>query len=89
MLRAYRRTKKYQFYIRWFHPTGAPTHDLPPLKTSTLTITPPMRWFWLMLPRKYTLSQYESSPPLTACNILIIVIDSSFAKQVEEQGIYV
>jgi hypothetical protein len=41
-----------------------------------------------MLPREYTLSQYDSSPPLTACKILVIVIDSSFVEQVEEQGIY-
>ena len=37
-----------------------------------------------MLSREYTLSQYDSSPPLTACNILVIVIDSSFIEQVEE-----
>jgi hypothetical protein len=37
-----------------------------------------------MLPREYTLSQYDSSPPLTACTILVIVIDSSFVEQVEE-----
>jgi hypothetical protein len=36
----------------------------------------------------YTLSQYDSSPPLTACKILVIVIDSSFVEQVEEPGIY-
>ena len=30
------------------------------LEASTLTITPPMRSFWLMLPREYTLSQYDS-----------------------------
>jgi hypothetical protein len=41
-----------------------------------------------MQPREYTLSQYDSSPPLTACTILVIVIDSSFAEQVEEPGIY-
>ena len=41
-----------------------------------------------MLPREYTLSQYDSSPPLTACTILVIVIDSSFVEQVEEPGIY-
>ena len=41
-----------------------------------------------MLPREYTVSQYDSSPPLTACNILVIVIDSSFVEQVEEPGIY-
>ena len=56
--------------------------------TRLLTITPPMRCFWLMLPREYTLSQYDSSPPLTACTILVILIDSSFVEQVEEQGIY-
>jgi hypothetical protein len=38
----------------------------------------------LMLPREYTLSQYDSSPPLTACTILVILIDSSFVEQVEE-----
>jgi hypothetical protein len=37
-----------------------------------------------MLPREYTLSQYDSSPPLTACTILVILIDSSFVEQVEE-----
>ena len=41
-----------------------------------------------MLPRAYTLSQYDSSPPLTARKILIIVIGSSFVEQVEEPGIY-
>jgi hypothetical protein len=41
-----------------------------------------------MLPREYTLSQYDCSPPLTACKILVIVIDSSFFEQVEEPGIY-
>ena len=38
-----------------------------------------------MLPREYTLSQYDSSPPLTACKILVIVIDSSFVEQVENR----
>ena len=37
-----------------------------------------------MLPRDYTLSQYDSSPPFTACKILVILIDSSFVEQVEE-----
>jgi hypothetical protein len=37
-----------------------------------------------MLPREYTLSQYDSSPPLTACTILVMLIDSSFVEQVEE-----
>jgi hypothetical protein len=37
-----------------------------------------------MLPREYTLSQYDSSPLLTACKILVILIDSSFVEQVEE-----
>jgi hypothetical protein len=37
-----------------------------------------------MLIREYTLSQYDSSPPLTACTILVILIDSSFVEQVEE-----
>ena len=37
-----------------------------------------------MLTREYTLSQYDSSPPLTACTILVILIDSSFVEQVEE-----
>jgi hypothetical protein len=41
------------------------------LEASTQTITPPIRCFWLMLPREYTLSQYDSSPPLTACTILV------------------
>jgi hypothetical protein len=41
-----------------------------------------------MLPREYTLSQYDSSPPLTACKILIIGRDSSVVEQVEEPGIY-
>jgi hypothetical protein len=36
----------------------------------------------LMLPREYSLSHYDSSPPLTACKILVIVIDSSFVEQV-------
>ena len=54
------------------------------LEVSTLTITPPMQCFRLMLPREYTLSQYDSSPPLTACTILVILIDSSFVEQVEE-----
>jgi hypothetical protein len=27
---------------------------------------------------EYTLSQYDSSPPLTACTILVILIGSSF-----------
>jgi hypothetical protein len=35
-------------------------------------------------PREYTLSQYDSSPPLTACKIAVILIDSSFVEQVEE-----
>jgi hypothetical protein len=43
-----------------------------------------MQCFRLMLPREYTLSQYDSSPPLTACTILVILIDSSFVEQVEE-----
>ena len=30
------------------------------------------------------MSQYDSSPPLTACKILVILIDSSFIEQVEE-----
>ena len=47
-----------------------------------------MRCFWLMLTREYTLSQYDSSPPLTACKILVTVINSSFVEQVEEPGIY-
>jgi hypothetical protein len=58
------------------------------LEASTLTITPPIWCFWLMLPREYTLSQYDSSSPLTACQMLVIVIDSSFVEQVEEPGIY-
>jgi hypothetical protein len=37
-----------------------------------------------MLPREYTLSQYDSSPPLTACKIVVIPIDSSFVEQVDE-----
>jgi hypothetical protein len=37
-----------------------------------------------MLPREYTLSQYDSSPPLTACTIVVIPIDSSFVEKVEE-----
>jgi hypothetical protein len=37
-----------------------------------------------MLPREYTLSQYDSSPPLTACKIVVILINSSFVEQVEE-----
>ena len=37
-----------------------------------------------MLPREYTLSQYDSSPPLTACTIVVIHIDSSSVEQVEE-----
>jgi hypothetical protein len=37
-----------------------------------------------MLPHEYTLSQYDSSPHLTACIILVILIDSSFVEQVEE-----
>jgi hypothetical protein len=37
-----------------------------------------------MLPREYTLSQYDSSPPLTACKIVKLLIDSSFVEQVEE-----
>ena len=37
-----------------------------------------------MLPREYTLSQYDSSPPLNACKIFVVVIDSSFVEQVEE-----
>jgi hypothetical protein len=41
-----------------------------------------------MLPREYTLSQYDRSPPLTACKMLVIVVDSSFVEQVEEPGIY-
>jgi hypothetical protein len=38
-----------------------------------------------MLPREYTLLQCDCSPPLTACKILAIVIDSSFFEQVEER----
>jgi hypothetical protein len=41
-----------------------------------------------MSPREYILSQYDSSPSLTACKIVVIVIDSSFVEQVEEPGIY-
>jgi hypothetical protein len=52
------------------------------LEASTLTITPAMRCFWLILQREYTLSQYDSSPPLTACKILVILIDSSFVEQI-------
>jgi hypothetical protein len=37
-----------------------------------------------MLPREYTLSQYDSTPLLTACTILVILIDCSFVEQVEE-----
>jgi hypothetical protein len=37
-----------------------------------------------MLPREYTSSQYDSSPHLTACKILVILIDSSLVEQVEE-----
>ena len=37
-----------------------------------------------MLPREYTSSKYDSSPHLTACKILVILIDSSFVEQVEE-----
>jgi hypothetical protein len=37
-----------------------------------------------MLPREHTLSQYDGSPHLTACKMLVIVIDSSFVEQVEE-----
>ena len=37
-----------------------------------------------MLPREYMLSQYDSSPPLTAYKIVVILIDSSFVEQVEE-----
>jgi hypothetical protein len=33
-------------------------------------------------------STMKISPPLTACTILVIVIDSSFVEQVEEPGIY-
>jgi hypothetical protein len=33
---------------------------------------------------EYTLSQYDSSPPLTACTIVVIPIDSSFVEQVDE-----
>jgi hypothetical protein len=42
----------------------------------------------LMLTREYTLSQYDSRPSLNACTILVVVIDSSFVEQVEEQGIH-
>jgi hypothetical protein len=84
MLRAYRKSNKYQFYSSWFDRGSNPWSTT--LEASTLTIMPPMRCFWLMLPR--TLSQYDSSPPLTACKILVIVIDSSFVEQVEEPGIY-
>jgi hypothetical protein len=41
-----------------------------------------------MLPREYTLSQYDGDPPLTACKILVIYTDSSFDEQVEEPGLY-
>jgi hypothetical protein len=34
--------------------------------------------------KKYTLSQYDSSPSLTACQILVILIDSFSVEQVEE-----
>ena len=37
-----------------------------------------------MLPREYNLSQYDSSPHLTACKIVVIPIDSSFVEQVDE-----
>ena len=41
-----------------------------------------------MLPREYTLSQYDCGPPLMACTILVIVIDSPFVEQVEELAMY-
>jgi hypothetical protein len=56
MLRAYRRSNKYQFYSLWFDPTKARTHDLPAsaLGASTLTITPPIWWvasrWWSNMP---------------------------------------
>jgi hypothetical protein len=37
-----------------------------------------------MLPPEYTLSQYDSRPSLTACNIVVILLESSFVEQVEE-----
>ena len=37
-----------------------------------------------MLSREYMLSQYDSSPPLTAYKIVVILIDSSLVEQVEE-----
>ena len=37
-----------------------------------------------MLPPEYTLSQYDSSPRLTACTNVVILIDSSFVEEVEE-----
>jgi hypothetical protein len=37
-----------------------------------------------MLPPEYTLSQYDIRPPLTACNSVVILIESSFVEQVEE-----
>ena len=41
-----------------------------------------------MLPREYSLSQYDSILPLTASTISVIAIDSAFIEQVEEAGIY-
>jgi hypothetical protein len=45
---------------------------------------PPADCCFSELAREYTLSPYDSSPPLTACKILVILIDSSFVEQVEE-----
>jgi glutathione peroxidase-family protein len=47
-----------------------------------------------MLPREYTLSQYDRSPPLTACKMLVIVVSNEASdccltpnEQYEELGI--
>ena len=39
MLRAQRRSNKYQFYSLWFDPTGTRTHDLPHSRLVTLRLS--------------------------------------------------
>jgi hypothetical protein len=74
ILRAYRRSNKYQFYSRWFDPIGTRTHDL--LEASTLTIKPPM-WFNDQKERdiQWSIKHYRENKKLS---------DTNFTKNVSE-----
>jgi hypothetical protein len=83
VLRAERRCNKYQCYSPWFDPTGPLIHDLPHSKRARETLRHrcgAIDWCYHV----NILCHSDSSPPLTACTILVIVIDSSFVEQVEE-----